>query len=119
MLAPARSRCRRCVRGGWLSVGLLGSDAWVYALIMVRGFWVGVALLVWRWGWVAGGGSAGSVLRSQGTWGQEELSRYRADGIRMWTFQCSLRPDPAAAGACVVGGYLLVFWDRTLGFTLC
>ena len=45
-----------------------------------------------------GWGSAGSVLRSQGTWGQEELSRYRTDGIRMWTFQCSLRPDPAAAG---------------------
>ena len=45
-----------------------------------------------------GWGSAGSVLCSQGTWGQEELSRYRADGIRMWTFQCSLRPDPAAAG---------------------
>ena len=34
MLAPARSRCRRCVRGGWLSAGLLGSDAWVYALLM-------------------------------------------------------------------------------------
>ena len=50
MLAPARSRCRRCVRGGWLSVGLLGSDAWGYALIMVGGFWVGVALRVWRWG---------------------------------------------------------------------
>ena len=29
----------------------------------------------------------------------------------MSTFQCSLRPDPAAAGACVVVGYLPVpFW---------
>jgi hypothetical protein len=42
--------------------------------------------------------------------------RARDEGDR---FQCSLRPDPAAAGACVVGGYLPVFWDRTLGFTLC
>ncbi len=34
--------------------------------------------------------------------------RARDEGDR---FQCSLRPDPAAAGACVVGGYLLVlFW---------
>ena len=65
-----------------------------------------------------GCGSAGSVLCSQGTLGQEELSRYRTDGIRVSTFQCSLRSDPAAAGACVVGGYLSVFWDRTLGFTL-
>jgi hypothetical protein len=36
---------------------------------------LGVALRVWRWGWVTGEGFAGSVLRSQGTWGQEELSR--------------------------------------------
>jgi hypothetical protein len=43
--------------------------------------------------------SAGSVLRSQGTLGPAELSRYRARGIRMSTFQCSLRPDPAAAAA--------------------
>ena len=42
--------------------------------------------------------------------------RARGEGDR---FLCSLRPDPAAAGACVVGGYLPVFWDRTLGFTLC
>ena len=38
------------------------------------------------------------IGRSQGTWGQEELSRSRARRIRMWMFQCSLRPDPAAAG---------------------
>ncbi len=43
------------------------------------------------------GGSAGSVLRSQGTLGLAELSRWRARGIRMSTFQCSLRPGPAAA----------------------
>ena len=44
-----------------------------------------------------GGGSAGSVLRSQGTLGPVGLSRYRARGIRMSTFLCSLRTDPAAA----------------------
>jgi hypothetical protein len=43
------------------------------------------------------GGSAGSVLRSQGTLGPAKLSRYRARGIRMSTFLCSLRPGPAAA----------------------
>ena len=53
------------------------------------------------WGWrlvlVGGGGSAESVLRSQGTLGPAGLSRCRARGIRMSTFLCSLRPDPAAA----------------------
>ena len=44
------------------------------------------------------GGSAGSVLHSQGTLGPAKLSRGRARGIRMSTFQCSLRPGPAAAG---------------------
>ena len=39
-----------------------------------------VVLLVWRWGLSRGCGSAGSVLRSQGTLGQEELSRCRARG---------------------------------------
>jgi hypothetical protein len=51
----------------------------------------------WRLGLVGGGGSAGSVLRSQGTLGPVKLSRCRARGIRMSTFLCSLRPDPAAA----------------------
>jgi hypothetical protein len=51
----------------------------------------------WRLGLVGGGGSAGSVLRSQGTLGPAKLSRYRAKGIRMSTFLCLLRPDPAAA----------------------
>ncbi len=51
----------------------------------------------WRLGLVGGGGSAGSVLRSQGTLGPAGLSRCRATGIRMSTFLCSLRPDPAAA----------------------
>jgi len=44
------------------------------------------------------GGSAGSALHSQGTWGQARRSRGRARGIRMSTFLCSLRPRPAAAG---------------------
>jgi hypothetical protein len=43
-------------------------------------------------------GSAGPVLRSQGTLGPAGLSRCRATGIRMSTFLCSLRPGPAAAG---------------------
>jgi hypothetical protein len=42
-------------------------------------------------------GSAGLVLRSQGTSGQEGLSRWRAWGMRVLTFQCSLRLSPAAA----------------------
>jgi hypothetical protein len=42
-------------------------------------------------------GSAGSVLRSQGTLGQARHSRYRARGILVSTFLCSLRPDSAAA----------------------
>ncbi len=41
---------------------------------------------------------AGSVLRSQGTWGQVGLSRCARGGVRMWTFLCSLRPGPAVAG---------------------
>ena len=51
----------------------------------------------WRLGLVGGGGSAGSVLRSQGTLGPVGLSRFRATGIRMSTFLCSLRTGPAAA----------------------
>ena len=42
-------------------------------------------------------GSAESVLRSQGTLGQARHSRYRATGILVSTFLCSLRPDSAAA----------------------
>jgi hypothetical protein len=42
-------------------------------------------------------GSAEPGLHSQGTWGQGELSRWRARGNRVFTFQCSLRPGPAAA----------------------
>ena len=36
---------------------------------------LGVALRVWRWGWVTGGGFAGSVLRSQGSSREHGLSR--------------------------------------------
>jgi hypothetical protein len=43
-------------------------------------------------------GSAGSVLRSQGTLGQARRSRCRAREILVSTFLCSLRPDSAAAG---------------------
>ena len=41
--------------------------------------------------------SAGPGLYSQGTWGQGELSRWRARGNRVFTFRCALRPGPAAA----------------------
>ena len=51
----------------------------------------------WRWGSVPRRGSAGSVLRLQGTLGPAGLSRCRATRVRMSTFLCSLRPDPAAA----------------------
>jgi hypothetical protein len=54
------------------------------------------------WGWRQGPrgrwGLRGSVLRSQGTWGQEELSRCRARGGRVLTFLCSLRADPLPLG---------------------
>ena len=52
-------------------------------------------------------------------WDRRSFRAVARGGIRVSTFQCSLRPEPAAAGACVVGGYLSVFWDLTLGFTLC
>ena len=42
-------------------------------------------------------GSAGLVLRSQGTSGWEGFSRWRARGMWVLTFQCSLRLSPAAA----------------------
>jgi hypothetical protein len=45
-----------------------------------------------RWAY---GRSAGTVLRSQGTLGPVGLSRFRARGIRVSTFLCSLRSDPA------------------------
>ena len=43
-------------------------------------------------------GLRGSVLRSQGTLGPAGLSRWRATGIRVSTFLCSLRPDPLPLG---------------------
>jgi hypothetical protein len=58
---------------------------------------------VWSVGWVAGGGSAGPLLRSQGSsLGRAFALCARDEGVR---FQSSLRPDPAAvlgsaAGAC-------------------
>ena len=93
MLAPARSRCRRCVRGGWLSAGLLGSDTWVYALMMGGGFWVPVALRVWRWWLGRGWGSAGSVLRLQGSSREHGLSR-GARGMRVIASNARSGPIP-------------------------
>ncbi len=55
----------------------------------------------WRWGFVPRRGSAGPVLRSQGTLWPVGLSRFRARGIRVSTFLCSLRTGPAAASVCV------------------
>ena len=67
---------------------------------------------------VAGAPRDRSCVRRE-RWDRRSFRAVARGGIRVSTFQCSLRPDPAAAGECVVGGYLLVFWDRTLGFTLC
>ena len=64
-------------------------------------------------------GSAGPVLRSQGTLGQEGLSRGRATGIRMSTFLRSLRPDPAAAGLiCQSRGRSHLFTQKGTLFTI-
>ena len=67
----------------------------------------------WRWGSVPRRGSAGSVLRSQGTLGPAKLSRCRARGIRMSTFLCSLRPGPAAASW--IGGSMRESDSRRFG----
>ena len=69
----------------------------------------------WRLGLVGGGGSAGSVLRSQGTLGPVELSRGRARGIKVSTFLCSLRPGPAAAGligSLSLNGVVIVAYEK-------
>ena len=107
MLAPARSRCRF---GYGESRGFALGD-----LGLRGGSWVLEVFGAGAWGWCVG--SAGSVLRSQGTLGPAGLSRYRARGSRVSTFLCSLRPGPAAAlfhgesrgfalGSLGFGGYL-------------
>ena len=58
------------------------------------GSWWAVGLARWAGCWAL----CGWVLRSQGTWGQEELSRCARGGVRVLTFQCSLRPDPLPLG---------------------
>jgi hypothetical protein len=72
---------------------------------------------------VHGGGSAGSVLRSQGTLGPVGLSRCRATGIRMSTFLCSLRPGPAAAGLLgglsLNGGVIVAVEEKQSSLTRC
>ena len=87
MLAPARSRCRF---GYGESRGFALGGSWASG-----GSWVFEVFEAGAWGWCVG--SAGSVLRSQGTLGPVGLSRGRARGIRVSTFLCSLRPGPAAA----------------------
>ncbi len=86
------------------------SEKWPMELGGIRGGTWGTGMLEWlgdSWGKLSGGGSAGSVLRSQGTWGQAGLSRCRAMGIKMSTFLCSLQPGPAAAGLI---GSLSLYW---------
>ena len=77
----------------------------------------------WLFGALLGVGSAGTVLRSQGTWGQARLSRGRAMGIRVSTFQCSLRPGPAPPGVFVgsAGSVLRSLGRRggRMGFSRC
>ena len=78
-----------------------------------------------RWGWrvedgfLVGGfglgswvGSAGLVLRSQGTSGWAGFSRWRARGMRVLTFQCSLRLSPAAATLAIPTVFLEVLGER-------
>ena len=72
-----------------------------------------------RWSWVAGVAPRDRSCARRERWDRKSFRAVARGGIRVSTFQCSLRPDPAAAGACVVGGYLSVFWDLTLGFKLC
>ena len=57
-------------------------------------------------------GSAGLVLRSQGTSGWEGFSRWRARGMRVLTFQCSLRLSPAAATLAIPTVFLEVLGER-------
>ena len=71
-----------------MAYGVWGDSRGWLAELVCEGRLRGTGL---RWG------SAGPVLRSQGTLGQEELSRGRATGIRMSTFLRSLRTAPAAA----------------------
>ena len=129
-LALTGSGCRRSnarsgpiplppVRAWWVAIcwsfgiGRLGLRFIDGLRFLGAGCVVGLAMGLSRgWG-LRGIGPA--LAGNVGTGGAFAL-RARGEGDR---FQCSLRPDPAAAGACVVGGYLPVFWDRTFGFTLC
>jgi hypothetical protein len=58
---------------------------------------LGVALRVWRWGWVVGQGSAGSVLRSQGSSREYGLSRC-ARGVRVIASNARSGPIPLPPG---------------------
>ena len=63
-------------------------------------------------------GSAGLVLRSQGTSGQEGLSRWRAWGMRVLTFQCSLRLRPAAASVAATANAISATATTTTTYAL-
>ena len=78
---------------------------WIWVRWEVSGFLVVGCAVVLAMGWDAVGGSAGSVLRSQGSSGEDQLLRC-AQVFFVDRFQCSLRIDPAAAcwGCCVGGG---------------
>ena len=73
MLAPARSRCRWL--GGWCGRGVRLSAYGYGCAGRFLGFSWGVCAVVLAMGWDAVGGSAGSVLRSQGSSGEDELLR--------------------------------------------
>ena len=64
------------------------------------------------------GRSAGPGQRSQGTWGEVGLSRWRArGGNRVFTFLCSLRSGPAAAlGCCITVDAVLCPCAAALGY---
>jgi hypothetical protein len=69
---------------------------WIWVRWEVSGFLVVGCAVVLAMGWDAVGGSAGSVLRSQGSSREDRLLRC-AQVFFVDRFQCSLRIDPAAA----------------------
>ena len=96
MLAPARSRGRLlgvlCGRGVRLSAFGYG------CAVEVSGFSVGVCALVLAMGWDAVGGCAGSVLRSQGSLGEDRLLRC-AQGFLWIASNARLGPIPRPPGS--------------------
>ena len=94
MLATAQSRCRRCVVGVWVGF-LLGTGDW--------DCWEGCL------GWLRGAGPAlAGIVRGVMAFA---LTR---DGDWVAAIQCSLRPNPAAAGVWSGCGWVFC-WGQGIG----